>query len=670
MAKKAATAAAALLILLLGGSYLAFRPPGDGGPERPVQEGTPPGSGAMPRPRAGPLPESREGERSASAVSAAQPTVPPPGDASPEVRWRLRGRLTGFEPAVGGTPATLTVRVISTVDLPSPPSVLRIESMQAFEADVTALATVKGAVELDLRADHPAYLPSSTRIPLGPASSGSPQGERVLNADLKLIRATPVLGRVLDSSGRAIEAATVAAFPILADGPDERPADRSASAPDGSFTLRLGPADRYLVAAARQGLRPALVEVRGKTAEIAPLILRPGASITGTVTHNGRPFPGAVVSARPIAVQGRTLRLGELEIAGSGDDAFLETGEGQTGEDGTYRVGGLLAGPCRLSCRGPEGSRIHPDVSEWLERTVEAPAKGADLTFETARVVLEVRAGDRPPPKASSGIDGTTPEEESISFGIGTDAGGLAAFEARPGAAYEVTVSSRGFRSVTRRVLAAAAGGETRERFDLEPEPAASRFLRLVLRGEGAESLKQAAVGFFAPGSEGFFPDFTRGPLEMRSGRIEVEAPPPGRWRLVVRPGGPWNGNTATWLDAETEVEVQEEGNLDVELSLRPGGRIRVAARDPEGRFVQARCVLRDATGQKVRVWFTTQHGEGNWSGHSGALGADAPAVVEPALPPGTYRVDLRQDGYLDRVEEVRVEPGRWKDLEVTLERR
>ena len=215
-----------------------------------------------------------------------------------------------------------------------------------------------------------------------------------------------------------------------------------------------------------------------------------------------------------------------------------------------------------------------------------------------------------------------------------------------------------------------SAGGESRERFDLEPESAPSRSLRILLRGEGAESLGKASAAFFAPGQEGLSAEISTRPLDVKDGRLEVADPPPGRWRLVVRPGGPWNGNTAAWLDAETDVEVPEGGDLDVELPLRPGGRLRVSARDPEGRFLQARCEIRDGTGRRVPVRFTTQHGEGNWSGHSGALGADAPAVVEPALPPGTYRVDLRHDGYLDRSEEVRVEPGRWKDLDITLERR
>jgi hypothetical protein len=144
---------------------------------------------------------------------------------------------------------------------------------------------------------------------------------------------------------------------------------------------------------------------------------------------------------------------------------------------------------------------------------------------------------------------------------------------------------------------------------------------------------------------------------------------------MVVRPGRhwqpdwTWDGDAGTWLDETVDVDVPATGAVQVEVTARPGGRLRIAARDARGEFLPAQCEIRDARGAVVKHYIATRRGRSG--GHSmgeGALGGDAPSDVAEALPPGRYRVTLSLDGFEEKSVDALVEAGRTCVLDVTLE--
>jgi hypothetical protein len=104
-------------------------------------------------------------------------------------------------------------------------------------------------------------------------------------------------------------------------------------------------------------------------------------------------------------------------------------------------------------------------------------------------------------------------------------------------------------------------------------------------------------------------------------------------------------------------------------VTVRRGGRLRIAARDAKGTILAAACVLRDETGAAVPCTFTTRYGtRGACSMSEGRLGCSAPTDVDQALPAGRYRVTLSHDGFEEKTLEAVVLAGRTCVLDVTMD--
>ena len=151
--------------------------------------------------------------------------------------------------------------------------------------------------------------------------------------------------------------------------------------------------------------------------------------------------------------------------------------------------------------------------------------------------------------------------------------------------------------------------------------------------------------------------------------RFSVSGLTLGRYRIIVRPGGAWLGGDSHWLEATTEVDVPADGNAAGSVEVRRGGRLRAAARDAEGRLLQARCLVRNAAGDRVPVTFVVRLTGGNLAGMRHALSDAAPNTIDPALPAGRYRLEFSLDGYRPQASETELGVGETVDVEVTLER-
>jgi carboxypeptidase family protein len=659
--------AAVLLALVAGAAYVGMH-----------EDSTE--SAAAPAPRLDASSASPETSRRASlraqrpdtdAAAATEPAAEPakPATTGTERKCLLHGRLVGFEAA--GDAATVTIAALSSDwRAPEPPAPLRIATSGEFDADVSALAAAPGVDDLRITVEHPRHLPATTRVSLARKPEEPDAAQRTVRAEIRMVRASRVAGRVVDAHGRPVEGALVGVFP--AAGADAivalEPVDRTTTDSDGAFVLRLRPGERHFVAAGAPSLLPAVAVTDGGESTLAPLVLREGAAVSGRATRNDAPLVGAKVSIYVDRDDTPKLHLGDLRISGLGASAAPETVAATTAADGSFLVVGLPPGACWLSLEKIDGEMAHSDVFAWTRRLVEAPATDVDLAIVTSRLVVEVRSAGQSLTGAQIEVRGSSPQDQNMSFCTASGTDGTRTLTVRADADYDVAVEPKGFAKTTRRVHTNEAGAETRERFDPDEASPGER-LRIALAAEGGTLPKEANIALIPLGAEKTQAT-RRGPFEVRDGRIEATGVPVGRWRVVVRAGFSWQANDTTWLDAETEVEITPGTVAEAKVTLRPGGRLRIAARDADGRFVAAQCVIRDAAGRAVSAYLGVQLGRGTWIGHSSRLSAEGPATVDCALAPGTYTVDISLDGFAARVDEVRIGSGKWTDHEVTLTRR
>jgi RNA polymerase sigma-70 factor (ECF subfamily) len=646
-------AAASLAVGVAGAGWLALRPQPpavDGAPAAPVAETA---SVARGRPRAADVDPAPAGAAPAE-TSAAAPT-----------RWVLRGRLTGLD-ADEAVPANVAVYVWNQ-DMKSskPPEPLRPTARRdgAFESDVPVTAGT-GAKTLGfvVIADHPDYLPARAEVPIPKNASADAAGIAVLACSIGMRRAAILSIRVADERGDAVPGARVAAFAVEDRAPAEWPADGAETDSAGSARLRAERGAKYLVVAVKSGAAPAAVPADGGDARLT-IVLPVGATIAGRVTQNGAPAAGARVRLACAASGGRTLDLGESE-------AYWEEGGVvspcevvvDTSADGRYAATGLTEGEWRADVIADGRGR----ELNGFRRRVEAPADDADFDVATAHVTIDVRSGSEP-------LGGVR------LFGLGpvkvmeTGADGRAEADVAPGRRYQINVAHDGYRNAIRQFVAPSAGGSDVVAIALDPLPRGS--VAVLVRDADGRPVTSASLALFRDASASpWRPDHSTLRTHSDDGRFVAPAIEPGRWHVVVRAGRnwkpdfSWNGDEGTWLDATAEVEVAD-GEKEIAVTVRRGGRLRIAARDAKGTILAADCVVRDQSGAAVRCSFATRYGNrGACSMSEGHLGLNAPTDVAEALPSGRYRVTLSHEGFEEKTLEAVVEAGRTCVLDVTME--
>ncbi|GEM_PF-2191137 len=334
-----------------------------------------------------------------------------------------------------------------------------------------------------------------------------------------------------------------------------------------------------------------------------------GAAIEGIVTLDGVPAARAVITTENLD-----------------DKASDGEGKGLTDERGFFRFEGIKAGRLMVAAITPSGR---------AERSVDVPAEGtitADIQIES--VLLEVVVTDEDGrPVAGAGVQ-TVPEgfaaARSMSTGSVIRTGGGSSFrytisnckcawgstgssgrlrlplpEQGP---VDVSVQADGFEPWNGKVDLGV--GETP--LDVQLEPKAILTLRVELTGERSdlEGLLRCAFKSSSTSSTGI-----RGP------RFECTNPQPGPGTVTfVAPG---------YGSAHTAVEVPEEGEVTISLTLGRGGTlvVPVSSLDTEVEIV-------DTAGVDWMIVL---------QGLSQILRREIPqigsALVIPDLPPGVYTV-------------------------------
>ncbi len=678
MTRKTLIGAGLVGLLGLAALLWASAPPGPGEPARGPPRDAPPTAGEPALEGAPPPPRGPNGAPPAAAADDRKGATPAAGAQGTATRCLvLEVRCDEGPP-----PDVLEVRVFdvdsfSSVNIERS-AARREEGYQLeFGRNIPAGSAPRS---VEVVVDHERYATVRERVDLPPwdHSWSAP-----VPVAVRLRPAHAFTGQVRDEAGDPVPGACVAAFEVGPEGPrvaGSLPVPAAAwteTDREGRYRLKLLGVNTWLVVAHAPPHLPASRRRElgaGRSVELEPLVLRQGATIEGVVSREGHPVAGVYVVASAVLAQGeegRALDLGACgwELGWLPGDRWRTEGEVEAKRDGSFRIEGLAPGrywiEAPLAVRTFGEGRRSPGV-EGVE--VEAPSRGVDLELPALAAHLEFRVTTDGAPLQGARVGLTT--RSGASRTRLTDGTGSTSCSVAAEADFEVRVEAEGYFPVEFSVRSAGSGNATLHEVELRPDPGASG-LDVHLEGPTARGIDRCHLHLhrMAPGAEAVQltikpeSEAPPAPPRFRTGRL-----PAGRYAVRVAPGSSAWESTGYFLEERREVDLEPGARAVLVLTPRLGGRLRLDARDAAGRRVEARCTVRDASGAPQDVMFDT-HGTNTWESSSARLGTLSPSTVSPALPEGTYTVELELDGHPPQRHAVRLMPGRTTFLDVTFGR-
>lgn len=164
--------------------------------------------------------------------------------------------------------------------------------------------------------------------------------------DLRLPGGVEVAGRVVDSQGAPVPAASLSLVPIQRDGSAMGMGARGLSSADGSFVLADVPDGEYRLTASRQGF----------AASVLPEVRVAGAPVSGLEL---RLAPGAVIRGRILGLAPEELRKAMIAAFSEQVGSNLR---GSVAADGSYRVPDVAPGDWHVIAQIPPESSIEGRV--------------------------------------------------------------------------------------------------------------------------------------------------------------------------------------------------------------------------------------------------------------------------------------------------------------------
>ncbi len=653
--------AAAVVVLLLAGAWFGVRA------MRPDAAEAPPETSALAAPDGSAAARARSRSAGAATEASEAPADEPRATQARPARWVLRGRIQGIEPADAAR-AALSVYVAhtGTSEMPAPLAA-SATSGGTYEVDVTtAVPAAHRVTEIAVVVEHPDCLRGVAETLVAPDTAADASGTAVLQCDVTLRRAAILTVRVVDADGAPLAGSQVASYSVRERQPEEFVLDESTTDASGTARLRLAPGEPHLVLAAAPDFAPAVALVAGGARDSVTVLVRRGVSVEGRVTEAGLPVAGAEIVVSPEGWQGRWLHLaGETRVYWDAGTVYATDVRATTDARGAWRATGLTPGRHRVVVERI-GERREP--FGYL-RIADVPAHGVDFEIAVGQVVVLVSSTEGPVAGARLSVfagGGAHP--------VTTDAEGRATFEIAAGGEHRIQVDCDGYLQTFVEFTGPELGARVDVSVTMEAIPAHGS-LTVIVRDPDGRPIARTGLALFPPGAA----VTTAGRVEHEhfgnaaDGRFTVTEVGAGPWRLGVRPGRhwqpdwSWDGDAGTWLDEVLDIEIPATGEKEIVVVARPGGRLRIAARDEAGMLLPAAVTVRDAAGQTVAIELATRYGSGAHSLGGDHLDVAAPSDVATAFPPGRYRVELSLEGYETRVIDAEVEAGKTCLLDTTL---
>ncbi|MCL8251660.1 carboxypeptidase-like regulatory domain-containing protein [Aeromicrobium fastidiosum] len=304
------------------------------------------------------------------------------------VRQAVPVPITGEVRAASGPLEGVTVTLTPVAGGPSRTTTTDVSGRYVFEdnaddADYTIAVTAPAG-----------YLPAPDRTATVPAGATTP----VTDQDF-VLQALPTVSGVVAGPDGPLAGVTVE----LTGGGSTY---RAVTAADGTYALPRVPAGAYVLAVPNPPagyLTPAASPVTVGTADVPDqdvVLSRVAAtgSVAGTVTLDGRPLPGAVVTVAAAGVAGTTVT---------------------TDAEGTFGIGALAPGTYRVTVAAPAGT------SGGAARTVTITVAGEDLTGQDFALVTAPVTSDPVVPAPDDPSDSAADPTSDDDGGSASDDGAV-----------------------------------------------------------------------------------------------------------------------------------------------------------------------------------------------------------------------------------------------------
>jgi hypothetical protein len=344
---------------------------------------------------------------------------------------------------------------------------------------------------------------------------------------------------------------------------------------------------------------------------------------------------------------------------------------------GRFRITGLAPGPHRLSTSGAPGLHLHPSLQSTEPFVVQVPQAGVRLDVRGRRLEIHVEHEGQP-------LDGVSVNVSARGgFMVIVTEEGVASVVVDPASPVTLRIDHRPYRAVSVEVPTDEESTEQRVRIELEAEDPRPRVV-VRLRGEAARGITYAHFTWIRLGT--YSGESAAGPpgapqpappdllsdhcsAAVEDGRCELTEVAAGQVRLVLHPNGSWLGADGSgYLIADEAVLALANGRTtEVEIEVRKGGRLRLAARDEEGTLLTPECTIRNAKGETIRASFLAAR-EGTSMSQPGRLGYLSASTVDPPLEPGTYTIELVAAGFAPWTGTAEVTLGKTTDVEARLQ--
>ena len=604
-------------------------------------------------------PESQEKPAGAPLLEGTANADEPPGATTPPVaaesadeqdapEFLVRGRVEGL-PAEGAEHARVLIRRVPRGDWEPEPggTAGKVRADATFEVDVTSLLDGDSPPgELDVQVDHPSCAPGRARFE---ADVGrAPKAWDVL---VKLAPAVVAFGTVVDERGEPLANATVGAFTMkgselfLGDVIPVPPLQEVVTDAEGKYRLRLESSGPHVIAAHAALRLPASTTAtlgRNREASLDPLVVRPATSISGRALHEGRPIPGMWMRAQWATEEeaGTPVTLGQTTLEWRRGAIVRAEAETESDEEGRYELSGLPLGSWRVAMRHGRVPGI--DYATWgllesVQRTVASPASEIDLDVSGALLLVHaVGLG------AAVETFTVTISHEGSTGSCNVERGRAGRVLLGSSGSVTVRVEAEGYVASEKTVTPPPAGEDRRVELELSPEPP-SPTLVLTLTDPAGSPVRRAQITVLskdAPQNK----RHDRRYEQSETGRYELKRLHAGAAEVVVIP---WQGFIDTGgygVEVRESTTLPTEGVVELTLTARRGGRLRIAARNSEGTLLDAKCTVTNEAGEDLPLNFSSQRGNVMMS-MGGQLGTLSPSTTEPAMPPGRYEVTCVHGG-------------------------
>ncbi len=583
---------------------------------------------------------------------------------------RVEGVITG-PTAEQMSAATVRVRLLGSFDWVNTghePARARPDEHGRFAVDVGALRKqVPSASRIQVSVDHPSFVVARVKLDLAPLEDGVTR----VGEPIQMRRAFRIPVIVHGPGGNPVAGADVVLVAmrhgkiVLTDDEDPVVIDAGATDAKGRVTLRAAGEGQALLAANLEGHVPASQQLAISEREIQAhvLTLESACSVSGTVSLNGMPLPGAEMQAS--AGSGNPWLDFDRFYARRIEGRLLPADmEGTSDANGSFTITGLAPGTHRIEVNSVEGYRIWQKSNGATHVETDVPGTGVHVDLAMAVVKVQVLSEGKP----LKGAHVRMSQPKKGSSGRMTDETGLLQHLVPAGETLEFRIEHDDHEKDTALEVGPLAIAEIVEkRVDLGPARAKGTLV-VVLTDEDGKPVTKAGIRI-TDEEDGRLAHFDPGLGVKRSkdGIYRIEDVRVGKATLVVTPNRGGSEYRGRYLLLDAPVTVHADRETRVELVARRGARVFLTVKDDAGKPIEASATLRDGRGEEVDVSYFWADGN-SATMSSGSLGATR-TTIEPPLAPGSYEVEISSSGYADRRVPFVVEADTDKELVVQLQK-